>query len=68
MLITHNGEALSLEVGATVADLLTARFDDPRPHGIAVAVNGEVVPRGDWAGRVLVEGDGVEVVTAVQGG
>ena len=68
MTITHNGEEMTLEARATVADLLTLRFDDPRPHGIAVAVNEEVVPRGDWAGWVLVEGDVVDVVAAVQGG
>lgn len=68
MTITHNGEARDLEAGATVADLLTLRFDDPRPNGIAVAVNGDVVPRGDWAGWVLADGDAVEIVTAVQGG
>ncbi len=68
MTITHNGEALALEARATVADLLVLRFDDPRPHGIAVAVNGEVAPRGEWAGWMLVEGDVIDVVTAVQGG
>jgi sulfur carrier protein len=68
MTITHNGEALTREARATVADLLTLRFDDPRPQGIAVAVNGEVAPRGDWPGWVLVEGDVIDVVTAVQGG
>lgn len=31
-------------------------------------VNGEVVPRGSWAGAALRHGDQVEVVTAVQGG
>lgn len=68
MSITHNGEPIELPTAATVADLLTLRLDDPRPHGIAVAVNGEVVPRGDWAGWPLVDGDAVEVVTAVSGG
>lgn len=68
MSITHNGEPRELPTAATVADLLLLRFDDPRPHGIAVAVNGEVVPRGDWAGWRLADGDAVEVVTAVSGG
>lgn len=68
MSITHNGEHRELPAAATVADLLTLQLDDPRPHGIAVAVNGEVVPRGDWAARRLTDGDAVEVVTAVAGG
>ena len=36
--------------------------------GVAVAVNAAVVPRSQWAGRALTEGDDVELVTAVQGG
>ena len=67
MTITCNGEELALAAG-TVADLLTLRLDDPRPHGVAVAVNAEVVPRAGWPVRRLADGDVVEVVTAVQGG
>ena len=37
-------------------------------QGVAVAVNGEVVPRGGWAGTQLTDGDTVEVIMAVQGG
>lgn len=36
--------------------------------GVAVAVNGEVIPRSAWAARVLLPGDRVELLTAVQGG
>lgn len=67
MTITLNGEALTVEA-ATIADLLALRLDDPRPHGIAVAVNEEVVPRDDWPRWRLTDGDVVELVTAVQGG
>ncbi|TNM36618.1 sulfur carrier protein ThiS [Nocardioides albidus] len=65
-MITCNGETVG--DAATVADLLERRLGDARPHGVAVAVNGEVVPRGEWASYPLAEGDVVEVVTAVQGG
>ena len=67
MTITLNGEAFVLD-GATVAGLLAQHLDDPRPNGVAVAVNHEVVPRDDWPRRQLVDGDTVEIVTAVQGG
>ncbi|MDQ6522713.1 sulfur carrier protein ThiS [Nocardioides sp. LHD-245] len=67
MTITCNGEPVAV-AAATVADLLERRLGDPRPAGVAVAVNEEVVPRGDWPVRRLAEGDVVEVVTAVQGG
>ncbi|WP_183101517.1 sulfur carrier protein ThiS [Nocardioides pelophilus] len=66
MRLSVNG--VPAEHSGTIADLLTDRLADPRPHGIAVAVNGEVVRRDDWPRRLLVEGDRVEVVTAVQGG
>lgn len=36
--------------------------------GVAVAVNSTVVPRSQWSGRALCDGDDVELVTAVQGG
>ncbi|OLT17457.1 thiamine biosynthesis protein ThiS [Pseudonocardia sp. CNS-139] len=36
--------------------------------GVAVAVDGEVVPRAGWPDAVLAEGARVEVLTAVQGG
>ncbi|PZS16264.1 MAG: thiamine biosynthesis protein ThiS [Acidimicrobiales bacterium] len=36
--------------------------------GMAVAVNGEVVPRSRWPATELADGDQVEVLTAVQGG
>ena len=52
--------------GATVAGLL-ARLDLP-DRGVAVAVDAEVVPRGEWATFVVPDGAHVEVVTAVQGG
>ena len=38
------------------------------PRGIAVAVNGEVVPRSAWEATGLQPGDRVEVLTAAQGG
>jgi sulfur carrier protein len=37
-------------------------------RGIAVAVDGEVVPRSGWESRVLSERAHVEVLGAMQGG
>ena len=37
-------------------------------RGVAVALDGEVVPRTEWAATALVERQSVEVVRAVQGG
>jgi sulfur carrier protein len=62
-----NGEPLELEDGATVAVVLD-RLDVEEPRGIAVAVDAEVVPRGEWESRSLGDGARVEVVGAIQGG
>lgn len=61
-----NGEDVVLAEGITVADLVTDRA--PSPKGVAVAVNGEVVPRSTWTTVTLAEGDQVELLTAAQGG
>jgi sulfur carrier protein len=61
-----NGEQRELPDGASVRDALAA-LGAPG-DGVAVAVDGEVVPRGEWPAVVLGEGARVEVLTAVQGG
>jgi sulfur carrier protein len=66
MKVLANGEPRAVPDDATVADLVAALAG--REAGIAVALNGEVVPRGAWPARGLGEGDQVEIVTAVQGG
>jgi sulfur carrier protein len=66
VLITLNGRSRQAEDGISLTGLVQQVSE--RTTGIAVAVNGEVVPRGSWQSTELVEGDRVEVVTAVQGG
>lgn len=61
-----NGEPRDVDSGTTVAVLATSVLD--RPRGVAVAVNGEVVPRSMWSTTPLCDDDRVEVVTARQGG
>jgi sulfur carrier protein len=65
--ITLNGTA-SEGAGRTIAELLAGLDVPPQGRGVAVAVDLEVVPRGEWATHVVPEGARVEVVTAVQGG
>ncbi|KOX34123.1 thiamine biosynthesis protein ThiS [Saccharothrix sp. NRRL B-16348] len=52
--------------GATVATVL-ALLDAPS-RGVAVALDGEVVPRAAWETTFVPDGAAVEVLTAVQGG
>jgi sulfur carrier protein len=66
--IVHvNGESREVETGATVAAVV-AETADSGPRGVAVAVDAEVVPRGEWGERELHDGARVEILTAVQGG
>ena len=67
MRIVLNGEPHELDDGATVADAVDASGAESR-SGIAVAVDGEVVPRVGWSDRSLADGQQVEVLQAVQGG
>jgi sulfur carrier protein len=52
----------------TVAALLAEKEIPADLGGIAIALNGRVVPRADWAGTRLAAGDAVEIVLARQGG
>ncbi len=62
-----NGNAQDV-AAATVADLVAELRISGAPRGVAVAVNGAVVPRASWNQRDLAEGDEIEVVRATQGG
>ena len=69
MTIVVNGDRTPIADSVSVAGLvekLTGGTGAKR--GVAVAVNGEVVPRSAWAGTDLSDGDRVEVLTAAQGG
>ncbi|WP_405596637.1 sulfur carrier protein ThiS [Streptomyces sp. NBC_01410] len=64
--VSVNGEARELATGTTLDRLVAALT--AAPSGVAAAVNEAVVPRGQWSGTLLGDGDRVEVLTAVQGG
>jgi thiazole synthase len=77
--IELNGEPVILPDGATVpaaignvisGGLLSDAASAPGsgPRGLAVAIDGEVVPRSEWESTPLAEGQSVEVLAAIQGG
>jgi sulfur carrier protein len=69
MSLSVNGAPATLPSPATVAALVATMTDSGEaPRGIAVALNGEVVPRSAWDATDLRPGDRVEVLTAAQGG
>ena len=65
--IRVNGETQPLMV-ATLAALLEEKAVDTGQRGIAVAVNGAIVPRAAWPRTQLSPGDSIEIVRARQGG
>jgi sulfur carrier protein len=63
-----NGEEVEVDRGATVAGLLARLGHHTGRGGIAVALNGAVVPRSAWEATALAERDRLEVLGATQGG
>ncbi|HWZ86757.1 MAG TPA: sulfur carrier protein ThiS [Thermoanaerobaculia bacterium] len=64
--IRVNGEPMRLPSGASVADLLEKlKIATPR---VAVERNREILPKAQYAGTSLAEGDVFEVVELVGGG
>lgn len=68
MNVVVNGEARELPATATVASAVEVAGADASARGIAVAIDGQVVPRREWRSISLLEGQRVEVLRAVQGG
>ncbi len=67
-MIRVNGEPSTVAAGDTVAAALAALGVEADARGIAVAVDGDVVPRARWEEFALPDGARVEVLTAMQGG
>lgn len=68
MRVQINGRPAELPDGASVVEAVAAAGAEGEERGVAVAVEGEVVPRGEWAATSLLDGQAVEVVRAIQGG
>ena len=68
MNVVLNGEPHELRDGARLADAIAASGAPDDRRGVAVAVDGEVIPRGEWDRVTLGDGARVEVLQAVQGG
>jgi sulfur carrier protein len=69
MRIVVNGSERDVPDRLTVADLVRQLANGGGAgRGLAVAVEAQVVPRSEWDGVELSEGQRVEVVGAIQGG
>jgi sulfur carrier protein len=66
MKIVLNGREEDVASNVTLADLVASTGLAGRR--VAIEVNREIVPRSDYAARLLAAGDRVEVVHAIGGG
>lgn len=63
-----NGETRAFPAGTDIPGLIREIAGQDPGQGIAVALNGEVVRRLDWATATLHNNDIIEIVKATQGG
>jgi thiazole synthase len=68
MRVVLNGKPCELPQGATLEDAVRASGAQAEGRGVAVALDGEVVPRSEWDKIPVAEGASVEVLAAIQGG
>lgn len=65
-MITVNGKELDIAGEVTMRQLLLQLSMPER--GIAVAVDGTVLPKSRWGATTVEKGSTIEILTAVQGG
>lgn len=66
MKLTVNSKETEVKDGCTVTELAT-RLTLPE-KGVAIAVNNKMIPRTEWAERVLQANDSLVVIKAACGG
>lgn len=67
-MIVVNGKQHEHRAGEALSAVLQLLGLSLEARGVAVAVDGEVVPRAAWATFAVSDGARVEVLTAMQGG
>jgi sulfur carrier protein len=68
MKVTVNGKPRITGDGAEMALLAFLAANNVNPKLVAVAVNGDVIPKAAYAGALVREGDVIEIVRMVGGG
>ena len=66
IILTVNGESRTVDDGTSITNLLDVLSIEQQR--VAVAVNGEVVPRREHPETLLADGDQIEIVRMVGGG
>ena len=67
MEVRINGKATEIHQSMSIVDYLTSIGFDKKVS-IAVAINGEIIPKGEYGETQLKTGDSMEVVRAIGGG
>ncbi|SVE50578.1 uncharacterized protein METZ01_LOCUS503432 [marine metagenome] len=67
MEVIINGKATEIHQSMSIVDYLTSIGFDKKVS-IAVAINGEIIPKGEYGETQLKTGDSMEVVRAIGGG
>ena len=67
MEITVNQQSYPLVDPCSLQQMLDTVIQQPA-KGIAVAVNQEIIVRGDWSSHLLNPGDNITIIKATQGG
>ena len=65
--VTINGETRSLDE-TNLSNLLKTNGVEENKGGVAIALNGEVVPRSEWEKITIKHMDKIEIVQIVRGG
>ena len=65
--ILFNGK-LEVITAKNINELLLQKGITPTMKGIAVAINGSVIPRDNWKSKDITSGDEVEIVKPFKGG
>jgi sulfur carrier protein len=68
MNIKLNGENKTIENNINLLGFVEAELNSKEPRGVAVALNGKVIPKQKWDSVTVNENDEIEIVHAVQGG
>ena len=68
MTITFNGQEMTTSENSTIYELLASKQIDPQRRGLALCLNLEVLPRGEWAETTLKASDRIDLVVAAPGG
>ena len=66
--VNHQIHQLEDRSSYPLSEALSVFIPDLPDKGIAVALNGQVVRRPQWASTLLVDQDSILIITATQGG